>query len=113
MENKNKERPPASLAQSEDPAIQRLSVQFAALAQGLMRDGESRQQVVYALIDTIIGLIGHEEMKGYHEFRWLRQFLQEVEEGFNDWGRLLDVIEDMADEIERSRAAGGTGSPYQ
>ncbi|HCL4135304.1 TPA: hypothetical protein N2C61_006469 [Pseudomonas aeruginosa] len=113
MENANKERPPASLGPSKDPDIQRLSVQFLALAQGLMNDGETRQVVIEALADTIIRLLGNEHMKSQAEFLWLRQFLQEVEDGANDWGRLLDVVEDVADEIERSRAAGGTGSPYQ
>ncbi len=77
MENENAERPPASLAPSDDLDIRCLSVQFLALAQGLMNGGSTRQAVVYALSDAIINLLAHEHMKGSDEFLWLRQFVQE------------------------------------
>lgn len=112
MENNN-ERPPAMLMSRDDPEIQRLKVQFLALAQGLMGQDETRQNVVYALTDTIIDLLANEHMKGNDEFVWTRTYLRDYEEGFGDWRRFMDLIDDMADEIERSRAAGGTGKVFQ
>lgn len=113
MENTNNDRPPAMLMSRDDPEIHRLKAQFVALAQGLMDQGETRQNVVYALTDTIIDLLANEHMKGNEEFIWTRTYLRDYEDGFNDWGRFMDLIDDMADEIERSRDAGGTGNPYQ
>lgn len=113
MENKNNEHPPAMLMSRDDPEILRLKIQFLALAQGMMNQSETRQNVIYALTDTIIDLLSNEHMKSNDEFLWARAYLRDYEEGFNDWGRFLDLIDDMADEIERSRAAGGTGDPYQ
>ena len=113
MDNENNERPPAMLESRDDPEIQRLKAQFLALAEGMMREGESRQNVVHALTDAIIDLLANEHMKGNDEFLWTWNYLRDLEDGFCDWRRFLDLIDQMADEVRRSREAGGTGKIFQ
>lgn len=107
------DRPPAMLVSRNDPEIVQLKAQFLELSERLMNQGETRQNVVYALTDAIIDLLANEHMKGNDEFVWTRIYLRDYEEGFNDWGRFLDLVDDIADEIKRSRVAGGNGDPYQ
>lgn len=109
----NEQRLPAELGSSNDPDVKRLKVQLLALSEGLMNEGEPRHRVVYALADAIIDLIGEEYMKGNEEFLWVWHFLRDAEEGFGDWRRYLDLVEDMAEQIRRNKEAGGTGNPIQ
>ena len=104
---------PAILVASEVPEVQRIKARFLDMAHALMAEGEPRYNVVYAFADAIIDLLATEHMKGDEEFLWTWHFLRAAEEGFGDWRRYLDLIDIMAEEIKRSRAAGGTGNPYQ
>lgn len=113
MSNEDSQRAPAILRSSDVPEIQRIKVQFLALAQKAMDEGEHRHNVVYALGDAILDLLADEHLKGDEEFRWARQFLHDAELGFGDWRRFMDLINEMADQVERSRAAGGTGKVFQ
>ena len=101
------------LESSNVPEVNRIKVQLLALAQRLMDEGEPRHFVVYALGDAIIDLLQDEHMKGNEEFLVAWHFLRDAELGFGDWRRYLDLIDEMADQVERSRAAGGTGKVFQ
>lgn len=113
MTDADNQIPPAMLESSDVPEIQRIKARFLELANTLMNEGEPRHNVVYALGDAIIDLLATEHMKGTDEFLWTWHFLRDAEEGFGGWRRYLDLIDAMAEEIKRSRAAGGTGNPYQ
>ncbi|TEA79186.1 hypothetical protein [Allopusillimonas ginsengisoli] len=113
MINSKIELPPTQEELDQDDDARRAEMQFLAIARGLVDEGMPMISVVRGLADSIIGLIDDEHMKGHAEFLWVQDFLREIEAGFGDWRERLELIGDLANEIERSRAAGGTGNPFQ
>lgn len=105
--------PPALVELIFNPEARAAEAEFLAVARKLNDAGVPIRTVGRGLAGALATLIVEEYPKGNDEFLWARHFLRELEGGFGRWRDHLDLIEDMADEIERSRAAGGTGNPYQ
>jgi hypothetical protein len=108
-----KNMPPALVELIAHPEANRVEEQVLALARGIRDEGIPLRSITRGLAGAICTLIDEEYMKGHEEFLWAKHFLRELESGFGNWRESVEHIEDIADEIERSRAAGGTGKPYQ
>ncbi|HCL4135305.1 TPA: hypothetical protein N2C61_006470 [Pseudomonas aeruginosa] len=109
---KKNELPPALVELICDPETRRAEIQLLGLAQELVNEGMPLRSAARGLAGAIISLIEQEYPKGNEEFIWAWHFLRELQTGFGEWRENLELIDDMADAIQRSRASGG-GSPYQ
>lgn len=113
MNNADSKIPPALVELIFDPEGNRAEVNILGEARELLAEGMPIRSVARGLAGAITTLIAEEYPKGNDEFLWAWHFLRELEKGFGNWRERLDLIDEMADEIRRSRAAGGTGNPYQ
>lgn len=105
--------PPALTELIENPEARRVEDQVLALARGLRAEGVPMRFVARGLAGAICALIEEDYMKSNDSFLEAKHLMRELEAGFGSWRFDLELIEDAADEIERSRAAGGTGTLYQ
>jgi hypothetical protein len=105
--------PPALMELINDTEAHRVEEQMLALARGIRSDGVGARFVIRGLAGAICTLIDEDYLKSDENFVWSKQILWELKDGFTRWHASLELIDDLADEVERSRAAGGTGSAFQ
>lgn len=105
--------PPALVELIGDPEAHRAEINVSGFARELLAEGMTLRAVTRGLAGTIVTLLDENRMKSYDEFLEAKHLLRELEQGFGKWWQEYEQIEDVADQIERSRAAGGTGNPYQ
>lgn len=101
--------PPELVELIFNPEARAAEADFIAVARKLIDGGMPVRTVGRGLAGALATLIVEEYPKGDAEFIWAKQFLRELEGGFGHWRDHLDLIDEVADDIERSRAVGGNG----
>lgn len=94
----------------ENPESIRVQDQVLALARGLHAEGIPLRNVTRGLAGAICVLLDEDFLKDYDSFLQAKVLVRELEAGFGSWRFDVELAEDRADDIERSRAAGGDGA---